>query len=733
MARGRESKPLPKGRVELTVKLDLLESKDAKEIPKSVAYAYSAGGKLLASESIAAGKSAKLTLPALEEAQAINVVVGPEAGEKSVKLPDLMRRGGELRHVRIDPTVREVAVDFHVIPDKWRCWLLSICFVKGTLLKRQEVDGILVDFPVCNATVEVYEVDPLWLVIPRLPLDRIEWLRELLAGIRVPPVGPWPPIGPWPPEPWPPGPLLDLPGEAQMRMAGMAAMEKSDVPGAGEASRSVSAIENVRSLAMNTDAIAFRSVLIENAKLVAPYLCRYFPWVTKQKVAEAVTDECGRFQAAFFRGCANPDTPDLYFKATQQISGIGDVTIYEPKPVACHTHWNYQCGSEVTLYTSNPLARTCSPCAPVDGPDNWVLVMAIGNLPLSRIRGTSTTAQPTTNAGNLGLNFGIGESPTFDGRPFGGLLRLRMEFDNSLREHLGVRYYRVSYRKGTTGSFAALNGEVHRHYIYDSGGLPVIEGYPLGPKVINGVPDLFEIPPALPPHGQWSVPDAKEDLTSAKFSTVALAPAAEHGKYQLKVDLFDINGNLVNIDAIAGQQIRYVVPVNEDVSTPGTINTDDASSLGLVVDDDADGKESFIMTVHVDNNHCTADIGTPTLNGAAANDCGVLEYMSGSQNVDLPYQAQHPNGFATYTFSIKRGANTLPALTQSGTAVPPGNFVESTTVGDLLSADCPIAGFSEHLYVWAMATDGWVRLSGYDASNHRGLALAPRIMPGSTP
>ena len=41
--------------------------------------------------------------------------------------------------------------------------------------------------------------------------------------------------------------------------------------------------------------------------------------------------------------------------------------------------------------------------------------------------------------------------------------------------------------------------------------------------------------------------------------------------------------------------------------------------------------------------------------------------------------------------------------------------------------DCDKAAFSETLYVAAMATDGWGRLSGYDrAGIPRAFALAPQ-------
>ncbi|NIX19993.1 MAG: hypothetical protein GWN07_09205, partial [Actinobacteria bacterium] len=246
--------------------------------------------------------------------------------------------------------------------------------------------------------------------------------------------------------------------------------------------------------------------------------------------------------------------------------------------------------------------------------------------PLSRIRGASPNAgiQASDTAANEGLCFissaEAGGAATFDGRPFGGLLRPHLEFDNSLRDTLGVKYYRVSWRQGTSGAFVPLTGEVHRHYSHEPPGAtaPVFEVYSLGPQVVGSTSDLFEIPPGMPPKGQWVVTDLVEDQTSAKFPTGVHAPPAAHGKYQLKIDLFDAGGNLVNIDH-ASTPIVYVVPEQLNLAADAAVTTVDAATLGLVTDDDGDGKNSFIMTVHVDNNQCTADVDKAQLSGSPAN------------------------------------------------------------------------------------------------------------------
>ena len=718
--------------VQLQVSANLLESEGAERVPKGVAYAFSSGGRLLAQEPLDERGRATLAFPAGEAARSVRVMVGPQVEKERAQIAELQRRGAAERSLRIDPGDLTPSVEIPIIPDKWRCWLLSRCYVQGTLLKRTVSGGIPVDLPVCNATVEIYEVDPIWIIIPKLPDLEIERIRDVIINPPPPPPppdGPFPPIGPPGPFP-PPLPLFPGPGLRAIASAARMAAPAEGALGTVAAMGSMQAMSgsaDLQFLARTTNTEQFRKVLVDRAPLIRHILCLFFPpLVSTQLVATATTDECGHFQTWFWRSCVDPDTPDLYFKAKQRLFGFFNVTIYAPTPIPCFTHWDYVCGTEVTLYTTNPFAVTCPPCPPVIAPDNWVLVMAVGNFPLSRIRGTGESLQPTTYATNLGLTDGDA--------PWGGLLRFRLEFDNSLRDDLGVRYYQASWRKGTLGAFTPMTMQCHRHYAHMVGADLVLTPYTLGPQVVGATPNLFEIPPALPPLGQWSFPELTEDLTNAKFPTTDLAPLAnpgvawpEHGKYQIKFDLYDSAGNPVNIVALG---IKWRVPTSTDLS--GTIETDDASTLGLV------SGNSFIMTLHIDNSRCSASIAAPKLDGTPASDnCGVLEYDPNAPgSVLMEWIASHPNGigsdgFATYSFAVYRGVNLLvipsglPTLPSSGRAhIGAVGFSNTQAVNDLLGG-CTVAGFSENLYVWAMATDGWARLSQYDAAAVRAFVLAP--------
>jgi hypothetical protein len=648
-----------------------IEPDAAGGLPKGevAAYVFSAGGKLLETAPLNADGGAALKVPVTDEPTGARVMIGPRLEKPD--LSELLRRGAVEAHVRLDP--KELApVEFTIGPDIWPCWFLGLCVAKGTVLKRTLHDGEPLDLPVCGAEVEVYEVDPIWIIIPRLPDIVLEDIRDVLLH-KIP--------------------IPDPPPE-QLRALELPALPQP----LAIAAKAGSVAQLRRQLVLNADI----------AKLILCWIRPHF--VTKTLIGTAVTDECGHFRLLFFRGCSNPDQPDLYFRVLQPLFYGLKLPIYEPAPVSCYTHWDYVCGTEVTIYTSSPFAQTCSPCPPLDpgGVDNYVAVMHVGNTLTSNIQGVRSGG-PVTQRGLL-----------TDGRPFGGTLNPHLEFDPQLRDSLGVRYYRVTVQRPGGGDPYPLEIECFRHYRHAVAGGEVVEPYRLGPSTINGTPHLFEIPPSVPPIGVWSTPNAYEDMASAKWNSTAQAPgvpddeADRSGLFELKIELFDVNGAPVDTAALS---IGWLVPQEPSVSG--------AAVLHLVAPDPSciDGS-AFLLPLHVDNNPTSAEVDPPLLDGvAAADSCGVMRYAPAGGTVKLPYRARHRNGFATYTFTVKRGAQELTPPSTSGTVA--ATTFEPTRSVDLLRGSCPMAAFLEDLWVYGTAFDGWTRV-GYDAHDSRAFALAPQ-------
>ena len=694
----RSTKMPAQRKFSLAVQVPLLDADARTDRPAVALYAYSTGGALLASAPVDEKGQATLDFAVGTAATGLRLLAGPLTDEKQPEIDALLRRGAVERHLRLETDAERLQLDLPLAFDIWHPWLASRCLVKGTLKKRVLRDGITIDLPVCLATVEIYEVDPVHVLIPRLPRDLLERLREVIVQpIPLPdPIPDWlPDSGGSIPFPQPgPGPLPIARRSLPQPPAPMA----------------------LQLAAAGGSELAFRQSLIDHATLVRPLLCGLHPQlVTMQRIGTAFTDDCGHFRTSIFKSIFNPDQPDLYFRATQRLFGFFDVTILAPTPIACHTWWNYVCGSEVSLFTSHPLAITCAPCPPIVAGNNWVLFMAIGNHPLSLIHGSGAALGATTPA-NRGL--------TSTGAPWGGTLRPRLEFDNALRDTLGVRYYRLSWKREAEpdSAYKPLNSAISRHYAHMVGSDLVLDAYPLGPHTVGSEGGLFEIPPAIPPAGQWSLPDVVEDTASGKFDTVvADGGALMDGQVQLRVELFDAAGLPVDTAALG---IRYVVPTSTVLT--GTVHTVDASTLGLVAG------STMVLPLHVNNEACSAAIAPPAIGASVADPCcGVLRYGSTGAPVSLAWTASHPHGFARHDFSVVRGVSSVYA--QSDVPVGAGSFSATPTVDNLLNTNlpagcavggCPVAGFSENLHVKASATNGWSRQSQYDAGAVRAFVLA---------
>jgi hypothetical protein len=154
-----------------------------------------------------------------------------------------------------------------------------------------------------------------------------------------------------------------------------------------------------------------------------------------------------------------------------------------------------------------------------------------------------------------------------------------------------------------------------------------------------------------------------------------------------------------------------------------TIQLDFVNGAGTVIE------TSPTVTIRVDNNACTATLGAPNINGTVFADptCGVLHYGSSSATpVNMPFTATHPNGFATFSFSLVKGANAVPLPAAPPTSGPVSAAVSPITdpLATLLGT-CPTAAFAEYLYVAATTTNGWGRQSQYDRSAAFAFALTP--------
>lgn len=666
----------------------------------------------------------------------------PVSRDKSITLDDMERLRAYEPMWSFDPK----RSDYELLPIpeiNWKWWLWCLCRVRGTVVRPVVIGGEHHEMPVCHARVHVCEVDRLYLLIPRLPDDIIRRIRdELLELIEIP--------IPRPPEPDPPpfrfntairdlsarnvakmqttvvaSQAISLKAGAQVMLNPQPLPPKAmltDVPFAlksGLASASVNII---------------RQTLLDNLVLIRPFLC-YWPWLWPyfyrcDEVAVIDTDSQGRFDTTIWYLCAG-DHPDLYFWVEYSIGGVW-TTVYHP-PIRCNTHWDYACGSEVTIRVTDPRVPWCGDPNPLPG--KQVAVMLIGN----------GVSMPEIQRASAGVNEGL----TSAGEPFGGSLEPHVWFGDALIAS-GITHYRWSYRRLTladgvtasVGAWHAMDKDVVRHYaevLADS--TLAFKPYPLGPDPAFAGQNLFKIRPVSPPLNPGAVSsswapevDARENTASAFFLSHLLDggnPATGAGKYELKLELFKSDGSPVNLST---EGVLLKVPTSAGPFGPGTVSTElVAHSPALpgdmedrVIRDGAGKIVAFRLVLRVDNNYCEAEIYRVSVDGHTADDCGFTQYHDKtSSNAYVSFKARHPNNFATFSFTIARGSVGVVETASGSVSSNPSTvggyardagsvYSNNVPVADLLGT-CSKAAFAENLHIDALATDGWSTLDYLDA------------------
>lgn len=773
--------------IDLTVRVHLEENEQhvlPEKLPKTAVHAFDENGEYLSTAEFKRGDGktieAKLDLPESVEKKNIRLALGPRAQDiyddvprwlramlddsdvaqdtsdedallvrtarteirSKPSLASLVRQGAREKRLRItkDMDAYEVALN----PGDWVAWLTCECEVRGRLIRRVPLpDGTSKDVGICHACILIYEVDSFPKLVARLPDRDILRLRDDLYRLKErferPPLE-------WPPEYEPPMPPDPLPFDGSM---GMRALRRTDgiryinpqpePPGLPAAMGArVMPMTNAGQGGLDTilaagSATEIRSALVAHADMVAVYAC-YSPWLyswyTKDLIKCVCTEEDGRFSTTINYTCAG-DKPDLYFKALQCIGGSLH-TLYDPG-VVCHTHWNYACGTDVVLETTDPAARVCAPSDPVEPPPGttpWVMPFGIGGIRLDRIddsSGLTTYSHPVSSMSSI----------TIEDAPFGDVLGFRHGYSNALPKP-GMTHYRWQFQKDGTSDWTEfaepLAAAVYRHFVdedeTDPTAPPTFPAYLLGPHAIGGK-HLYEFRPDEPPqitdHNRYWPTD---NWFNEIYSGILRSQDLSDGLYKFRLQIFDNSGNKVTPSAAT---FRFIVPIG--VASDGlTIMTRNA--YASEIDDDG-----FVFNVHIDNRVCHADIDGPTAGGSVADDiCGFLRYGPSDQ-IRIGFESTHPANFAFFHFWMRRGTQLVSnvqadvdvASVASTQGVPHsytgdgfGNFEKSNFTPTQLLDSCAEGAFAAILRTRAKATNGWSRLHIYDAGFDRAFALAPK-------
>lgn len=720
--------------------------KNLPEDIKPTINVFDTHGRFVTSAQVPKTGSTRLRIPARLKGAALRFVVAPIA-EKQPSLKQLRRVRAMERMLPYDPA-EQLVIDIGEAVVQG--WILCVCTVRGRVVKAvPQPTGTSIDYPICNARVHICEVDKIPRIIFRIPDEIIYRVRDELLKFPFPPD----PIGPAirkgvPGLPTPPGPGPDPVDRSRISVIPIPipAPESADFRSTRGTVRSELRMVSGQSraaftnLARAANPVEMRNALVEVAAW-HPWWC-WFDWLDPffryevDCLWSVWTDSNGEFSHTFVYPCS--DTPDLYLWVEQFIAGSW-VTIYARGP-RCDTHWNYACGTEITIHVTHPDAIVCVPPPEIEVPPGittWVLPMAVGELEIAG--GSAHPADPVgwvQSDGTASYAGGPAGVEPIDDAPLGGYLRFKMLHSLDLPK-AGLTRYSWSYRPKpspdptVSGGWTVMDETVTRKYqIPGPGGFPRYPVYTLGPDEDG----LFQFRPHSPPAGVWPVSGFSEDMWSAKLDTTSMPP----GLYQIRVTVHDATGAVV---APSATSFQFVATDTRDAAKE-TYDTRAAAGTELIDD-------GFVFDVLVDNAHCVSVLHpVQTASGAIADPCGFLRYADkASTAVTLSFEASHPRDHGWFTLEVVRGMTNLDQVEvmrgglvgslsvpvdSNGVSTWPnafytgdgaGNFVGNFSAARLLES-CDNGAFGANLWVRAKAYNGHRRLHEYDRHDLMAFALA---------
>jgi hypothetical protein len=750
----------------LEVKVEFDDLAGNEELPKSAAFVLNRSGQLLAKKMLEVEKT-KPTIGIAEFDLDIpheNVIV--KIGPDTEDLLELNQYQTGINKARITPG-KKAALHFKIHKPIWNCWKKVPYIVTGSVEKQENSQKT----PLCFGEVDIYDID----IVPcfrRLPNLVVERLRDCIIDIlkNPPPLelkeiplqyyddDDWCGTGPRPPVPPKDEAILkrleSLPNEwafsrERFLQLPKARAQMDSVLGKmplteRHAFLNREAVEGVKiTQILYSNTAQFRDLLANKFQAFRFWLC-WYPWIywlwwphcyRLNKLGTATINHDGSFNIKVGISKCRRDIPDLWFVVRQKINGVERYFVRHPVP--CNTYWNHPSGKQIQLIVTDPNAYACheDPGTDLDPADLWVVPLAIGNYSLSRINGTGGVGGKIGEYVSLSTGLG-GSLQTFEKGPFGGMLGLRILFSPAfVKDPSKKKYYRIKYRKNGSGNWLPLDHEVVRHYSQYNEATKSLDfiAYSLGPKTIGSEDVLFEIPPIEPPkaidsNSTWVVIDATVDLMNGYFDSRSGPTTLTNGKVEFKLEIFDENGLRINPD-----KSIFKLPSKDDVWSKMSTVDPSLVNPGLVIaDPENQSFNTFVFSLQIDNREPTAIIEEPQANGnKTESECGILRYKDTKDTMTISYKAQHPLKYAMYQFKLYRGI-TLPHTVEGRVGGPNDTFELSTAlnlnpkllVSDLLGIKCDMAAFSENLYIWNMAFNGW-NLVGPDASAVRAFAIAP--------
>lgn len=742
------------------------ETQPTEDIPL-VAFLFSRTGKLLETTGVHGDAVEFKTLQT--NPRLYKIYIAPAADKKI----ELVKSVAELEHFRPFEVVLDINREGIIrpvrIPNEFaKFWFFRSCRVRGKVIKNFSIGNVTQDRGICHARVHICEVDRIWWWIHKIPDYIIKKIPEIIVTPQwpfpIPEPEPFDPIGPIAselnPQPLPPR-AGGLQFNAASEFSGRKSITAFNIKNTlnqeinntrvapvelASAQTAILASPKILHSLNSGNTAAIRKSIVENFALFHPYFCHIrwlWPYFYRyDQVALVYTDLNGAFDTHFwYRN--DGDKPDLYFWVEYLINGVW-TTVYKPS-IPCHTYWDYACGSHVTIRVTDPRVRwECNDV--IDGDIVWIKTIG-SSASVTHIKQHDETSVIQGKFFNhIGLTDVFMAPGAIDAyrRPFGGTLNFIAQFGSGLPAN-GMYYYRWSYRKLRTEdlfsvplsaptslhqgqtlykaySYEYYDAALHKHFAENS--------FKLGPVSLNGEDDLYIIPPAFPSSSPVNAPELSPLWDQNTITISVDSTKFDDGLYEFFLELFDANGNKLSSIPKHLFQVPHYSSFAPSVDAP-----DDYLVLN------GSNADAFKMKVRIDNSKCETDIFKIKVNGAEVTSdcCGFVPYPPNA-NIEIAFRAYHPQNFATFDFTVQKGTCNDPSQTgftnASGMVI--GNaalynrdsasiYRHSFTPAQLLGicVDGGKAAFAEYVYVAALATNGYDRLSYLDASDLAAFALEP--------
>ncbi|HWK02122.1 MAG TPA: hypothetical protein VNS58_00725 [Puia sp.] len=640
-------------------------------------------------------------------------------------------------------------------------WPFCTCRVTGKVSKWFSVDNTWENRPVCRARVTIYDIDAIWYWIYRIPDYIIAKVPEAILNpqevIKFPIPIPDPP-------PFTINAATTRAVETKSLFRTVSVEERQMEYAASLPELSVEIRQTLASGNLNR----IRETIAANYTLFHPWFCLWpiwWPWFYyRRELAVVYTDASGRFDTQVSYWCTG-DKPDIYLTVDYLINGVW-TSVYEP-PIPCYTFWDYVCGTNININITDPrVPGDC--CCNCGIPGEVVWIRSVGSTSVSHINQLSYFQTPPDQSvpyNRIGLTdasaiYDPSFLPIKNGdyqRPFGGYPTFVVGFGTDL-PNAGIYYYRWSYKKVADASLAPVSdsykpllpagGITQKGYEFtyiDSHGDTQFgpNSVKLGPFTVGSNDNLYIIPPESPAMAPFSAPETDPQWNEPSYANLSISfnssdlrdasNARGDGLYEFKLELFNQAGALLtNLP-----KVTFKVP---DASDPGfSVNAPDVLLAG-VTPTTANG---YNMLMRIDNSSCQADIYTVKVNGTSASSdcCGFVAYAPGGVEavLDLSFQAEQPNNFAVFSFSVERGTCGYVAIADATGMVidsADGYIRNSSSIYDKAFTPAQLlescygggsgkAAFAEVLSVAATATDGTYRQIARDAGKVAAFALEP--------